>query len=175
MIKRLASAVLLAALSVVGTMNFDVPEDDGDDDAFVEYSEYGGASDSEQRGGVIALARQTCGEPIDHAWVVRQSRGASAAAAVQQVSDDTALVNLAGDAVPPGFVYLLLGRALHWCRDAGALKVLVESDALSLSDIQGTAQACGFQFSRKRRLDDGDVIEFYTDLYWRPDARNVHG
>jgi hypothetical protein len=61
----------------------------------------------------------------------------------------------------------LVGRALVFCADRGALKVVLQPDDLPIGFLCRFVEARGFQFSRVRPVDGIDHLEFYRDLYHR--------
>ena len=163
MVKRLAAAVLLAVVNLLNPAGADATDIDADDGA-VEYRKARGTA---QQPDALTLASQACDESLDAAWIVRgqQSDRPAAAVTVRHAADHVAVVTLAVRADSPAWAGVL-GRALAFCRDEDALKVIVEVDGVAPAPVRSVAESCGFQFARMRRADGADVVECYTDLYW---------
>jgi hypothetical protein len=149
-----------------------VADDDGADG--VDCIEFRRSDDSPaHRPHMLALASAACGEPIDGAWVVRYTDGhAAAAVAAQLRSDHIAFVDLSAPAPDGAGAWApgLLHRALTFCHDGGALKLVINTDGLPAASVRALAESRGFQFARARSVDGADVIEFYTNLYHRDET-----
>jgi hypothetical protein len=69
----------------------------------------------------------------------------------------------------------VLAAALSVCRERGDLKVQVEPGPCDTDRVRLACESHGFTFSRHRRGADGrPVVEFYTDLYYRPGGGEPH-
>ena len=65
----------------------------------------------------------------------------------------------------------VLVAALSVCRERGDLKVQVVPGPCDADRVRLACESHGFTFSRQRRGGDGcPMVEFYTDLYYRPGA-----
>ena len=62
--------------------------------------------------------------------------------------------------------------ALSACRDRGDLKIQVIVGSCDAEPVRRTCEGHGFMFSKFRQAAGGPVMEFYTDLYYRP--RSAH-
>lgn len=73
--------------------------------------------------------------------------------------------------VPVRILEDVLMAALSVCRERGDLKVQVAPGPCDADRIRRACERHGFTFARQRRGRDGrPVVEFYTDLYYRPSA-----
>ena len=191
MMKRLAAAVVAAFVNLLSSASPNASADamasmvtSADDDGpdapdTIEYRR------SEGTGGgrpvVLAMASAVCGEPIDGAWLVRHADGGPVVAVAAQLRPDhVAMLDVvaAPALLPPARLSPLssasvdpsepLQRALAFCRERGALTVIVNTaaGAVPAGAVRRLADSNGFQFTRGRRVDGADVIELYTDLYW---------
>jgi hypothetical protein len=195
MMKRLAAAVVAAFVNLLGsaapnanadTMTALVTSADADGpDTTIDCVEYrrplgGSGGGGASRPVVLAMASAVCGEPIDAAWLVRRADDPLVAVAAQLRPDHVAVLDVMaaparrfGPGLSPASRADLaepLHRALAFCRDGGALKVVVAVNAAAgvvpVDALRVLAGSSGFQFTRARRLGDSDVVELYTDLYW---------
>ena len=136
MMRRLAAAVVLGLVNLAGAAGSEAGFCDLDDDGIpdgaecVEYRRSHDEGSGQSEGGVLAAAANACGEPIDAAWVLRERvhhRRAAAAVSVYQRADGVAVLDLACEPARDGWENLV-ARALAFCRDRGALKLVVEYD-----------------------------------------------
>jgi hypothetical protein len=175
MMKHVAAAVLYAAVSLMGSLAFGagtsaLDPDGTDDDAGVECVEYVREPGKPGGGGaggplLLSVASRLCGEEIDGAWVVRDASGPAAAVTVHHLSEDVAVVDVAGTLRARELD--LLAHALDKCRESEALKVVVSAKGLDRTMARAMAESRGYVFSRERFADGAPRLEFYTDLYWR--------
>lgn len=74
-----------------------------------------------------------------------------------------------GSAESSAAVETLLANVLDQCRNAGMLKVVVETDRAA-DQVASIAARRGFMFNRQGHAPDGPSLEFYTNLYFQPSA-----
>jgi hypothetical protein len=173
MMKRMATAVLYAAVSLLGPADaasaaFAI-DSDGEDEAGVECMEFTPLPGRPDSSLVLSVASSLCGEQIDGAWV---AKGRHAAASIHQTDDHVTLIDLAVE--PAQYVQPvaqeiggeLLARALDRSREGAALKVIVETQGLEPAAVRSIALSRGYQFFRSHAHNGVERLEFYTDLYW---------
>jgi ribosomal protein S18 acetylase RimI-like enzyme len=109
-------------------------------------------------------------------WVARrrdQETGALAGAVtLQRIEQSKA--QMSGLRVAPelrghGIGTLLVKESLRFCGDNGFIKVLLDTLTDQTMAIQ-LFERVGFQLSRKKQSRGHDCLEFYLDLYRRPDS-----
>lgn len=176
MTRSLATAVLWAVSSLFSLSDADGVTFDADDagDPIIELSQSSASSTRGEPAGLLAEASVLCGEPIDHAWVIELPDQRRVAVAVRE-HGDTAYLSFAtgvGARDAMGVAEELLAKALSHCREAGVLKVVLHSEKADHRAMVRMVEAQGCTYSRIRRLEGGEAMEFYLNLYWHaPDRR----
>jgi hypothetical protein len=128
--RNLALAVLWTVISLSGLSDLDNSPgdfDDGDDGGVECLELHRGGERSPSR--VLEAASDVCGKPIESAWVARDGHGRCAAAAVQHTEDYSFVVSVTLDGRDDGparIAAAALEGALDHCREAGALKVIIQ-------------------------------------------------
>lgn len=109
-------------------------------------------------------------------WVARQQGADSGplagSVALHRVDQSTA--KMSGLRVAPelrgvGIGMLLVKESLRFCGDNGFIKVRLDTLTDQTRAIH-LFERVGFQLSRKKQVDGRDCLEFYLDLYRRPDS-----
>jgi hypothetical protein len=88
---------------------------------------------------------------------------------VSSVHPDVGVLEISA-ANDPAATEIALAAALSRCRDRGHLKVWITLGAGDEGFVRRSCERHGFIFSRTRSTADGPAMEFYADLYYRPQA-----
>lgn len=69
---------------------------------------------------------------------------------------------------------LLLDTALAHCKKHGFLKIVLDTRLNTQSDAIKFLDRAGFQHTRTKNTQGKEVLEFYLDLYRKPDQQHGH-
>jgi ribosomal protein S18 acetylase RimI-like enzyme len=111
-------------------------------------------------------------------WIARptgQDSGPLAGAVTLHRTEQSA-AQMSGLRVAPelrgqGIGVLLVNESLKFCGDNGLIKVLLDTLVDQTQAIH-LFERVGFQLSRKKEISGRECMEFYLDLYRRPDSAN---
>lgn len=92
---------------------------------------------------------------------------------------DSNIAQMSGLFVSPelrgkGIGVMLVQESLKFCGDNGLIKVVLDTLADQEKAIH-LFERVGFQLSRKKEFQGRECLEFYLDLYRRPDGNNGEG
>jgi len=108
----------------------------------------------------------------EHFWVAEVDRGLIGTVALAQVTRDISCLHCLRVAPPwqaDGVVARrLVGVATAHARAVGFLKLILEAPPTVQPQVVSYFGLLGFQFSRTREVDGKNNIEFYVNLYQRP-------
>ncbi len=163
--KRILLPILFAVAQVAVGDPLDVVDDADDDAECVELN----ISDA-TRQGPLEVARALSGETVDQALVWRSHGEVRAVVAIATAGELLTPARVLVAMRSPGSenaCRVLLSRALRDLRDRGALKVIVQSNDLPLTELRAVTERCGLIVSKTRTYDGTPALEAYVDLYRR--------